>query len=72
MSVSSGLIKTVLYGTSKMKRRGGQKKKCIEVLKSGPGSARMDGRMTCDFTSFTTVFQSFQDDGSLIMKSCVK
>ena len=23
--------------------------------------------MTCDFTSFTTVFQSYQDDGRLIM-----
>ena len=23
---------------------------------------RMDGWMTCDFTSFLTVFQSYQDD----------
>ena len=23
----------------------------------------MNGRMTCDFTSFSTVFQSYQDDG---------
>ena len=25
---------------------------------------KMDGWMTCDFTSFSTVFQSYQDDGS--------
>ena len=28
----------------------------------------MDGQMTCDFTSFSTVFQSYQDDGWMIMK----
>ena len=28
--------------------------------------------MTCDFTSFSTVFQSYQDDGKLIMKGCVQ
>ena len=27
-------------------------------------------RMTCDFTSFSTVLQSYQDDGQLIMKGC--
>ena len=27
--------------------------------------------MTCDFTSFSTVIQSYQDDGRLIMKGCV-
>ena len=32
----------------------------------------MDGWMTCDFTSFSTVFQSYQDDGRLIMKGCVQ
>ena len=25
--------------------------------------------MTCDFTSFSTVFQSYQDDGKLIMNA---
>ena len=25
--------------------------------------------MTCDFTSFSIVFQSFKDDGRMIMKS---
>ena len=25
--------------------------------------------MTCDFTSFSTVFQSYQDDGRSIMKA---
>ena len=28
--------------------------------------------MTCDFTSFLTVFQSYQDDGQMIMKGCVQ
>ena len=32
----------------------------------------MDGWMTCDFTSFSTVFQSYQDDERLIMKDCVQ
>ena len=32
----------------------------------------MDGWMTCKFTSFSTVFQSYQDDGQLIMKGCVQ
>ena len=31
-----------------------------------------DGWMICDFTSFSTVFQSYQDDGRLIMKGCVQ
>ena len=28
--------------------------------------------MTCNFMSFSTVFQSYQDDGRLIMKGCVQ
>ena len=28
--------------------------------------------LTCDFTSFSTVFQSYQDDGWVIMKGCVQ
>ena len=31
-----------------------------------------DGWMTCDFTSFSTVFQSYQDDVRMIMKGCVQ
>ena len=31
----------------------------------------MDGWITCDFTSFSTVFVSYQDDEKLIMKGCV-
>ena len=34
--------------------------------------AVQDGWMTYDFTFFSTVFQSYQDDGRLIMKSCVQ
>ena len=32
----------------------------------------MDGWITCHFTSFSTVFQSYQDSGSLIRKGCVQ
>ena len=32
----------------------------------------MDRSMTCDFTSFSTVFQSYQDDERLIMKGSVQ
>ena len=32
----------------------------------------MDGWIICDFRSFSTVFQSYQDDGRLIMKGCVQ
>ena len=28
--------------------------------------------MICGFTFFSTVFQSYQDDGRLIMKGCVQ
>ena len=32
----------------------------------------MDGWMTWDFTSLLAVFQSYQDDVWMIMKSCVQ
>ena len=32
----------------------------------------MDGWMTWDFTSFSTVFQSYQDDRRLKMNGCVQ
>ena len=28
--------------------------------------------MTCDFMSFSTVFQSYQEDGQVVMKGCVQ
>ena len=28
--------------------------------------------MTCDFTPFSTVLKSYQDDGWMIMKGCVQ
>ena len=33
---------------------------------------RMDCLMTCCFTTFSTVFQSYQDDECVIMKGCVQ
>ena len=33
---------------------------------------KMDGWMTCDFASFLTVFQSYQDDIRMTMKGCVQ
>ena len=32
----------------------------------------MDGWMTCDLTSFLSVFQSYQDDVWMVMKGCVQ
>ena len=32
---------------------------------------QMDGWMTCDFTSVSTVFQLYQDDERLIIKGCL-
>ena len=32
----------------------------------------IDGWMTCDFTFFLTIFQSYQDDVWMIMKGCVQ
>ena len=39
-------------------------------LKANFGS--MNGWMACDFTSFSTIFQSYQDDVRVIMKGCVQ
>ena len=32
----------------------------------------MDGLVSCDFTSFSTVFQSYQDDWRMIMKGSMQ
>ena len=32
----------------------------------------MDGWMTCDFTSFSTVFQLYQDDDKMTMNGCAQ
>ena len=32
----------------------------------------LDGWMTCEFTSFSTVFQSYQDGVRVIMNGCVQ
>ena len=44
---------------------------CSSGLQSAP-RIWMDGLMTRNFTSFSTVFQLYQDDGRLIMKGCVQ
>ena len=31
-----------------------------------------DGPMSCNFTSLLTVFQTYQDDGMLIMEGCMQ
>ena len=38
---------------------------CIDSVKW------MDGWMTCDFKPVSTVFQSYQEDGQIIMEGCV-
>ena len=48
---------------------------CFSKTANSDGSntfGTIAGWMTCDFTSFSTVFQSYQDDGRLIMKGCVQ
>ena len=37
-----------------------------------PVTQCIDGWVTCEFTSFSTVFRSYQDDERLIMKGCVQ
>ena len=44
----------------------------LESLEKSPIAADLDGWMTCDFTSFLTVFKSYQDDVWMIMKGCVQ
>ena len=45
---------------------------CFQVLLIAV--TRMDGLMSCCFTTFSTVpvFQSYQDDECVIMKGCVQ
>ena len=42
------------------------------LLNPVQGGVGMDGWMTCEFMSFSTVYQSYQDDERLIMKGCVQ
>ena len=43
----------------------------MKITKVGPVRAQMARWMTCDFTSFSTVFQSYQDDGRVTRKGYV-
>ena len=45
---------------------------CILGLAIIPNFHYQDGWMTCNFTSFSKLFQSYQDNGRLIMKGCVQ
>ena len=47
----------------------------IFVIRSDPihiYKVWMVGQKTCDFKAFSTVFQSYQDNGQMIMKDCVQ
>ena len=44
----------------------------IYAAHENPYSNMMDGWMTCNFRTFSTLFQSYQDDGWMIMKGCVQ
>ena len=59
-----------IQNTVKVKK----KKNKQRTPKTGNGLIQMikDGRVTCNFTSFSIVFQSYQDDWRVIMKSCVQ
>ena len=43
---------------------------CFVVTGEKVDTDKMDGWLTCDCTSYSTIFQSYQDDGRLIMKGC--
>ena len=45
---------------------------CQDFESLGRKFELMDGRVTFDFTSVSTVFQSDQDDGRIIMKGYVQ
>ena len=49
-----------------------QSQNCLLGSDSTVSAHEMDGWMTCDFTFFLTVFQSYQDDVRMIMKGCVQ
>ena len=38
----------------------------------GPRKQWMDGWKSCNFMSFSTIFQSYQEDEMFIMKCCVQ
>ena len=44
----------------------------LPIALPGPAPPAINGWMTRNFTSFSTVFQSYQDDGMLIMKGFVQ
>ena len=55
-----------------LKKFSAQGAKKVEYGKYNLLASEMDGWVTCDFTPFSTVFQSYQDYGRMIMKDCVQ
>ena len=49
-----------------------QEAQWTESMAAPPGTEFVHLLLRCHFTSFSTVFRSYQDDGSLIMEGCVK
>ena len=43
----------------------------MAIMRQSGTDKKDNGWMTCDLTSFATVFQSYQDDKRTIMKGCV-
>ena len=43
----------------------------MAIMRQSGTDKKDNGWMTCDLTSFSTVFQSYQDDKRTIMKGCV-
>ena len=60
------------YSNHPNKFKKNHMKTSVAVLTKLHWTKWMDGWMICDFTSFSTVFQSYQDDGQMIMKGCVQ
>ena len=48
------------------------KQHCIYLRGSEQNFVKVDGWMICNFRSFSTVFQLYQDNGWMIMKGCVQ
>ena len=74
-------VNPVIKQSMEMRAAGGGRKQLtfhlqnlafsIAQVKAQTNRGKMDGWMNCDISSFSTVYQSYQDDGWVIMKGCV-